>query len=92
MRPEILNPLFRPVSSLKGVGPKLARAFERLLDPPDGQEPLVVDLLFHLPSGVIDRRLQPGVARAPHGPIDTLKIRIDRHKAPRPSTRTPYKV
>ena len=92
MRPEVLNPLFRPVSSLKGVGPKLARAFERLLDPPDGQEPLVVDLLFHLPSGVIDRRLQPGVARAPHGAIVTLTLRIDRHEAPRPGSRAPYKV
>ena len=92
MRPEILNPLFRPVSSLKGVGPKLGKAFERLLDPPDGGEPLIADLLFHLPTGIVDRRLRPGVARMPHGSVVTLTVRIDRHEPPRPGSRAPYKV
>ena len=32
MRPDILNPLFRPVTSLAGIGPKLAVALRRLLD------------------------------------------------------------
>ncbi|MGI4731588.1 MAG: ATP-dependent DNA helicase RecG [Janthinobacterium lividum] len=49
MRPDILNPLFAEVTALKGVGPALARPLERL------RLSRVVDLLFHLPSGWIDR-------------------------------------
>ena len=58
MRPEILNPLFAEVTSLKGVGTALARPLERL------GIARVADLLFHLPSGWIDRvavdALDPG--------------------------------
>ena len=49
MRPDILNPLFAEVEALKGVGPALARPLERL------GIARVIDLLFHLPSGWIDR-------------------------------------
>ena len=49
MRPDILNPLFAEVTSLKGVGQALARPLERL------RIARVIDLLFHLPSGWIDR-------------------------------------
>ncbi|SEK57045.1 ATP-dependent DNA helicase RecG [Sphingomonas palmae] len=49
MRPDILNPLFAEVTSLKGVGPSLARPLERL------RIARVIDLLFHLPTGWIDR-------------------------------------
>jgi ATP-dependent DNA helicase RecG len=94
MRPEILNPLFRPVTSLTGVGPKLAVTLERLLTgSEDGEPPRVVDLLFHLPVALIDRRNQPGIALSPEGAIVTLKVRIDRHqKPPRGNRRVPYRV
>lgn len=49
MRPELLNPLFAEITALKGVGPALARPLERL------GLARAVDLLFHLPSGWIDR-------------------------------------
>lgn len=49
MRPDILNPLFAEVTALKGVGPALAKPLERL------GIARVVDLLFHLPTGWIDR-------------------------------------
>jgi ATP-dependent DNA helicase RecG len=51
MRPEILNPLFAEVSALKGVGPGLAKPMERL-----GLR-RAVDVLFHLPTGFIDRKM-----------------------------------
>jgi ATP-dependent DNA helicase RecG len=51
MRPEILNPLFAEVSALKGVGPGLTKPMERL-----GLR-RAVDVLFHLPTGFIDRKL-----------------------------------
>jgi ATP-dependent DNA helicase RecG len=94
MRPEILNPLFRPVTSLSGVGPKLAVTLERLLTGSEaGEAPRVVDLLFHLPAALIDRRNQPGIALSPEGAIVTLKVRIDRHqKPPRGNRRIPYRV
>ena len=56
MRPLVLNPLFASLTSLPGVGPKLEKLYARLLD---REAPRVVDLLFHLPSGVIDRRARP---------------------------------
>ena len=49
MRPEILNPLFAALTDLKGVGPQLAKPLARL-----GLE-RVVDVLFHLPTGLISR-------------------------------------
>jgi ATP-dependent DNA helicase RecG len=94
MRPEILNPLFRPITSLGGVGPKVAAAFRRLITGSEaGEPPRVLDLLFHLPVAVIDRRNQPGIALAPEGAIVTLKVRVDRHqKPPRGNRRVPYRV
>ena len=58
MRPEILYPLFSPARTLPGVGPKIAEAIERLC----GSR--VVDLLWHLPSAIVDRRYAPTVADA----------------------------
>ncbi|OWK32977.1 ATP-dependent DNA helicase RecG [Sphingomonas mucosissima] len=49
MRPDILNPLFAEVTALKGVGAGLAKPLDRL------GLARVVDVLFHLPSGWIDR-------------------------------------
>jgi len=92
MRPDILNPLFRPVTSLAGVGPKIGEAMGRLLGVEEG-EARVVDLLLHLPVGLIDRRNQPGIALSAEGAIVTLEVRIDRHQAPPPGNRkVPYRV
>jgi ATP-dependent DNA helicase RecG len=49
MRPDLLNPLFAEVTSLKGVGPALAKPLERL------KLSRVVDVAFHLPTGWVDR-------------------------------------
>ena len=94
MRPTLLNPLFRPVSSLAGIGPKLAAALTKLLEVPEGpSEPRVIDLLFHLPISVIDRSRQPGIAHSPEGAVVTLKVRVDRHQpSPRGNSRVPYRV
>ena len=59
MRPPSLNPLFAALSALPGIGPKLEKVFARLLGRGDGEPPRVIDLLFHLPSGFVDRRHQP---------------------------------
>ena len=85
MRPEILFPLFAPVTALPGVGPRIGALIERLAGPG------VVDLLWHLPSGLIDRRFSPKIADAPTGAIVTMTLCIDAHKPPR-IKRLPYKV
>ncbi|MFQ5773617.1 MAG: ATP-dependent DNA helicase RecG [Kiloniellaceae bacterium] len=85
MRPEILFPLFAPVTSLPGVGPRTAKLIERLAGPH------VVDLCWHLPTGLIDRRYAPKVAEAEPGRIATLTVRVAWHEPPR-SPRRPYRV
>lgn len=85
MRPEVLFPLFRPSTALSGVGPRVAR----LLDQVAG--PAVLDLLWHLPTGLVDRSRQPKIATAQPGHIATLTVRVDAHQPP-PRSRLPYKV
>ena len=93
MRPALLTPLFGSVRTLAGIGPKLAETLARLLGTPDGEEPRVVDLLFHLPVALVDRSRQPGVAKAEEGAVVTLKVRVDRHAAPPGhNRRVPYRV
>jgi ATP-dependent DNA helicase RecG len=90
MRPAILTPLFASVTSLGGIGPKTLLAYDRLIDRPDGAR--VVDLIFHTPTGIIDRRSMPGIAKAAEGATVTIDARIDRHKPPQAGSRQPYKV
>ncbi|MBF0561202.1 MAG: ATP-dependent DNA helicase RecG [Alphaproteobacteria bacterium] len=85
MRPESLNPLFAPITALAGVGPRLAPLFTRLAGPS------VVDLLWHLPCGLIDRRFAPKVMEAPSGKVATLTVRVEAHLPPG-NSRTPYRV
>ena len=67
MRPPRLNPLFASAVSLKGIGPKLDKVLAKLLRPqaPANAEARILDLLFHLPSGLIDRRERPRLDQLP---------------------------
>ena len=56
MRPEILNPLFAEVEALKGVGPQVAKQLKKL------GLTRVVDLLYHLPTGAIERVRAPAAS------------------------------
>ncbi len=91
MRPTLLTPLFAAASSLPGIGPKTGKLLDRLLAPANGGARLV-DLLFHLPHAVIDRRNQPPIAEAPIDVVVTLKARVTDHRAPPPRSRAPYRV
>ena len=93
MRPAILDPLFSPVASLSGVGPKLADLIARVTGREDADDCRVIDLLFHAPASVIDRRNRPGIALAPQGAIVTIEGRVDRHQPPPPGkANMPYRV
>jgi ATP-dependent DNA helicase RecG len=91
MRPLLLNPLFAPVTSLSGVGPKQDKLFRYLL----GREetPRLVDLLLHLPASAIDRRAMPKIRDAVPGTVVTLEVTVDRHRpSPPRNARAPYLV
>jgi ATP-dependent DNA helicase RecG len=91
MRPTLLNPLFAPVTSLPGVGPKQEGLLRYLLSRDD--TPRLVDLLLHLPSSVIDRRTRPKIRDAVQGTVVTLEVTVDRHRPPPPrNARAPYLV
>ena len=94
MRPDVLNPLFATAESLSGVGPRLLVLLRKaLVLPPGVTEPRVVDLLWHLPNGVIDRRAEPSIAEALPGTIATLKVRVLKHRGPpKGNSKAPYKV
>ncbi|MHA1569893.1 MAG: ATP-dependent DNA helicase RecG [Alphaproteobacteria bacterium] len=85
MRPQILFPLFSPVTALAGVGPRIGKLIEQRIGPQ------IADLLWHLPVGIIDRRFAPRIAEAPDGVIATLTVRVDAHLPPA-NPRQPYKV
>jgi ATP-dependent DNA helicase RecG len=52
-----------------------------------------VDLLWHLPTGVIDRRTAPTISAAVPGTIATLEVRVLKHRpSPRNNNKAPYKV
>jgi len=80
MRPDILNPLFTEVEALKGVGPQLAKLLGKL-----GIQ-RVVDLLYHLPTGAIERIHAPAADTSLLGrnvileltPFDTRESRSGR--------------
>lgn len=93
MRPAILDPLFASISSLPGVGPKVSELLVKLLDRETLDDCRVIDLIFHAPHSIIDRREQPGIARAPQGAIVTITGRVDRHQPPpNPRSNVPYRV
>jgi len=90
MRPLVLNPLFASLTSLSGVGPKLEKLYARLLD---REAPRVVDLLFHLPSGAIDRRARPKLNEVQPGMVITVSVTVEKHKpVPRHRSRAPYRI
>jgi ATP-dependent DNA helicase RecG len=92
-RPASLDPLFRSLRSIKGVGPQLAALLTRFFGAPEGQEAIALDVLMHMPSGSVDRRRMVGIAEAYLGQVVTLKLHIDRHQAPpRGKPQVPHRV
>ena len=98
MRHEILFPIFSAITRIKGVGGATSEALTRLL--PVSQTisgaslPIVRDLLFHLPVGLLDRRFTCPLSEAPDNTIATFIVTVERHEAPvnKRFGRKPYKV
>ena len=84
MRPEALNFLFRDVTSLSGVGSKTAVFLKKLC----GQ--YLVDLLFHIPIGVIHRPYQIDRQKIISGNVATIQVCVCEHVPA--YHRKPYRV
>jgi ATP-dependent DNA helicase RecG len=84
LRPALLNGLFAPVTTISGIGPQLGKLVERAAGK------LIVDLLWHLPSGFVDRRAAPSVTQLENGSIVTLKLKVEKHEPG--MGRRPYRV
>lgn len=85
MRPAILFPLFAEIRSLPGIGPRL----EKLIAQVAGGR--LVDLIFDLPTGVIDRSYRPRLIEAESGRIATAEINVLDHQPGRNKSQ-PYRV
>ena len=92
MRPSRLDPLFAALTTLPGVGPKLGKLYQRLFGREDAPA-RVLDLLFHLPSGTVDRRARPVIRDVVPGSVATISVTVDRHRPPPPNrSRAPYQI
>jgi len=95
MRPSLLNPLFASASGLKGIGPKFDTALARLLRPTaaQGVTARLIDLLFHLPTGIVDRRRRCRIAELSGEGMATIEVTVGRHRPqPRRAPRAPYRI
>jgi ATP-dependent DNA helicase RecG len=92
MRPPLLNPMFAALTTLPGIGPKQDKLYGRLLGR-DNAPTRIVDLLFHLPTRTIDRRLRPKLRDVQEGNVVTVAVTVDRHRPPPPGrARVPYLI
>ena len=85
MNSESLYQLFRPLDTLKGIGPKLKSRLKYLVGN------YVIDLIWHLPNGFIDRSYRPNINDAEVGRVASIQCKVIKHT---PSFRRniPYRV
>ncbi len=70
MRPDILNPLFSEVQSLRGVGPRLNKPLERL------KLHRVKDMLYHFPNSFMHRNYRETLDIGDVGQHIIIKITV----------------
>ena len=84
MRPEILFPLFAPISTLKGVGPRVAPLLAKVA----GEK--VRDVLWLRPHSIV-RRMRGVLSGAIDGQVMTFEVAIHEHQRPRTSAQ-PWRI
>ena len=84
-RPENLFYLFKSINSLNGVGPKISNIINKFL----GNR--IIDIIFHLPVNIIDRRFSTKIKLAEPGKILTLDLHVRSHIQPK-NRKLPYRV
>ena len=86
MRPEILYPFFADTISLPGVGGRIATLLEKII----GRR--VLDLFWHFPVDIVDRRNRPALGDVTYDQIITVHVTIDKHDVPPRGSKRPYRV
>lgn len=84
MRPELLNPLFAEIEVLKGIGPAIAKPLAKL-----GLS-RIVDLLFHLPTGLVHRQRVARLDDAVEGTIISVEVTPTEYR--QSGVRGPFRV
>lgn len=88
MRDALLNPYFASLASLKGVGEK---NFPKLAELVSGEK--VINLLFHLPYNILNRKMVGSILETTAGEIATLKLKITDFSGPKNRfSKAPFKV
>ena len=85
-RPFELDPLFRSITTLPGIGPRNGKLLEKLIGGPK-----VLDLLLHTPIDFIDRRFSCPLSDAPNGKVLTTEVTVEKH-FPNARKSLPYRV
>ncbi len=85
MRPTVLNTLFADIKNIPGLGPKLSGLVQKLC----GVHP--VDVLFHLPAGMVYRPQVQGFRELIPRQTATIRITVTGHAKP-PRRSMPYRV
>lgn len=85
-RPFILDPLFRSVSILNGVGPRTVKLYEKLTG---GTK--LLDVLFHKPIDSVTRKFVPSIMSAKIGDTVAVKVIIEKHTPPERKSQ-PYRI
>ncbi len=87
-----IGALCAPLKSLKGLGLRGEELLTKVLAKPLSA-PRVADLLWHLPTGYLDRRLTPSIQDAAPGAVATLVVTPIRYNAPQKgAARAPLRV
>ncbi|MGI9490982.1 MAG: ATP-dependent DNA helicase RecG [Geminicoccaceae bacterium] len=86
-----IEALFAKVDTLRGIGPRLAEMLSRLLTPKGDRQARCLDLLMHLPYGVIDYELKTDGSALTEGDRATVDLTVLAHRPPF-RKRHPYRV
>lgn len=86
MRPAELNPFFRELSAVQGIGPKVLKKLTALCG-----GAYTINALWHLPIGVRERPFFEDVLKCTPGTYGTFLMTVQTHEIPRVK-RKPYRV
>ncbi|MBY7649882.1 MAG: ATP-dependent DNA helicase RecG [Candidatus Liberibacter europaeus] len=92
MRPSFLNPIFSPISTLRGIGAKSTALLSKIIDSGNSSEPRFIDLLFYYPSSFIDRRYRPKISEICDDRIVTITGHIKHLNTSKYTKNRHYKI
>lgn len=86
MAPQKTEGLLSKYEKLQYVQPKTLTKIQQLC----GER--YIDILLHLPTGIIDRSQISSIADAPTGQISTMQVTVISHKSVPPRVKAPYRI